>query len=115
MSLRREIKTTFDSIHAPENLVEHMKQELYQKDFHDEEEDAVTGVAPAPRRSFRRFFLYAAACALVCVIGVGSVLSLRDHQNHFNPGTHVVFDSSAEEAPEPETEETTEAPDSRDE
>ncbi len=106
MSLRRDIKNTFDSIHAPEDLVEHMKQDLYQKDFHEEEDDEATGVAPAPKRTFRRFFLYAAACTAVCAVGLFSILSLRDHQNNFHPGKPVVVEPDMEETTEPLTEAT---------
>ncbi len=99
MSIRREIKTAFDTIHAPEDLVESMKQDLYQKDFHEDDEEAVSGVSQVTRRSYKRFLLYGAACAAICLVCGFSLWSLKNNQNDFCPGGPVVVEPTTEEEP----------------
>lgn len=105
MSMRKEIRNAFDQVHAPEDLTERLKQELYQKDFHEDADEMTWQVAEAPKRQLWRYPMYAAAVAAICV-GCGlSVWSLRDQQTDFNPSTTVpvAVDSEYEE-------ETTEPP-----
>ncbi len=107
MSLRKEIKSAYDTVYAPDDLIERLKQDLYQKDFHEEDEEEVSGVADAPRPSFSRIMIYIAACAVLC-IGCGfSVWTLRDKQNEFHPNSPVVVSSGVEDTTET-TENTTE-------
>lgn len=108
MNMRKEIRHAFDHVHAPEELVERMKQELYQKDFHEEVEEVTCEVSEAPRRPVWRYVMYTAASLALC-IGCGlSVWSLRDSQNPMNPGSHVGTTTSTSTTEE--TTETTEAP-----
>ncbi len=103
MNMRDEIKNAFNSVHAPEELVERMKQELYQKDCHEEIEE-IYEVAEAPRRPTWRYAAYIAASLALC-IGCGvSVWNLRGNTAPLNPGTTVPAMTTA-------TEETTTAPD----
>lgn len=88
MNMRDEIKNAFDSVHAPEELVERMKQELYQKDCHEEIEE-ICEVEEAPRRRIWHYAAYIAASLALCV-GCGlSVWNLRDNAGPLNPSTTV--------------------------
>lgn len=97
MSMRKDIQNAFDNVHAPDELVERMKQELYQKDMHEDIEEITFDVKEAPRRNYLRNFGIVAAALAVC-IGCGiTVLQLRE--NPLKPASPVV----------PTTEATTEA------
>lgn len=99
MSMRKDIQNAFDKVHAPDELVERMKQELYQKDLHEDIEEITFSVKQAPRRNYLRGFAIVAAALALC-IGCGvSVLSLRE--NPFNPASSVV--ATTEETTEPDT------------
>ncbi len=99
MNMRKEIQNAFDKVHAPDELVERMKQELYQKDFHCETDEITFQVSEAPRRHIWRYMAYIAAAFALC-IGCGvSVMNM--HENPFNPASPVVTT----------TEETTESTD----
>ncbi len=103
MNMHDEIRKAFDSVHAPEELVERMKQELYQKDCHEEIEE-IYEVAEAPRRPIWRYAAYIAASLALC-IGCGvSVWNLRGNTAPLNPGTTVPAMTTTA------TEETTTAP-----
>lgn len=103
MNMHDEIKKAFNSVHAPDELVERMKQELYQKDCHEEIEE-IYEVTEAPRRPIWRYAAYIAASLALC-IGCGvSVWNLRDNTAPLNPGTTVPAMTTTE------TEETTTAP-----
>ncbi len=101
MNMHKKIKNAFDSVHAPDELVERMKQELYQMDFHEDAEEMTCEAAEAPRRHFWQYALYVAASLALC-IGCGlSVWSLRDSGEPLNPGTTVpVVTSTTEETTE---------------
>ena len=99
MSMRKDIQNAFDNVHAPDELVERMKQELYQKDLHEDIEEITFSVKQAPRRNYLRGFAIVAAALALC-IGCGvSVLSLRE--NPFNPASPVV--ATTEETTEPDS------------
>ena len=103
MSMRKDIQNAFDKVHAPDELVERMKQELYQKDLHEDIEEITFTVKEAPKRNyFRGFAIVAAALALCIGCGV-SVLSLRE--NPFNPASKVV--ATTEETTETNTDNRT--------
>lgn len=113
MSLRKEIKNAYDPVHAPDALVERMKQELYQKDFHEEADEMTWQVAEAPKRNPRSFayiFAYIAATLVLCA-GCGmAVWRMRDQMTDFHPSSHVPVDaSSASDTVTDTTEETTES------
>ncbi len=103
MNMRNEIRHAFDKVHAPDELVERMKQELYQKDFHEELDEVVCEVAEAPRRHILRYVMYTAASLTLCIVCGFSVWSLRDHPNPINPGSQVVS-TPTENTTEPTTE-----------
>ena len=88
MNMRKEIQNAFDKVHAPDELVERMKQDLYQKDLHEDVEEYTFQVTEAPRRHIWRYMAYIAAALALC-IGCGvSVMNMRD--NPFNPASNVV-------------------------
>jgi len=102
MNMRNEIKNAFNSVHAPEELVERMKQELYQKDCHEELVE-ICEVEEAPRPQIWRYAAYIAAALALC-IGCGfSVLSLRDNPSPLNPQTSVPIMTTTEETTESDT------------
>ena len=99
MSMRKDIQNAFDNVHAPDELVERMKQELYQKDLHEDIEEITFTVKQAPRRNYLRYFAFVAAALALC-IGCGvSVLNLRE--NPFKPASPVV--ATTEETTEPDS------------
>ncbi len=100
MNLHDEIQAAFGNIHAPEDAVERMKQELYQKDFHEGEDAITCRVEQAPKRSFWRYPMYVAAALAICTACGLSIWSLRDNQTGFHPSTTI---------PVPATTETTES------
>lgn len=103
MSLHNEIKKAYDQVHAPEALVERMKQELYQKDFHEEADEVTWEVTEAPRIRVGKYFAYIAATLVLCV-GCGmAVWNLNKAE--MQPQTHV---NSSYSVTEEATEETTE-------
>ncbi len=113
MSLHKEIKNAYDQVHAPDALVERMKQELYQKDFHEEADEMTWQVAEAPKRSPRSFahiFAYVAATLVLCAGSGMAVWHMRDQMTDFHPGTNVPMDvSSTSDTMTDTTEETTES------
>lgn len=105
MNMSDEIKRAFDSVHAPEELVERMKQELYQKDFHDSGEEMVCQAVQVPRQHFWRYAAFVAAVFVMCA-GCGlSVWRLNSQVSDFDPHTGVSGVSDPDET-EPTTEYT---------
>lgn len=105
MSLHREIKNAYDQVHAPDELVERLKQELYQKDFHEDAEEVTWQVTEAPRFHIGKYFAYIAATLVLCVGCGAAVWSLKTVD--MQPGTNVTSNYSVTETEET-TEETTE-------
>ncbi len=103
MNIEKEIRNAFDQVHAPETVTERMKQELYQKDFHEEAEEITCQAEDAPKRSLWRYSVYVAAAVAICV-GCGfTAWNMRSEQSNFNPSTTVpVAVESEEETTEPE-------------
>lgn len=103
--MKKEIRQAFDQVHAPDALVERLKQELYQKDFYEDADEVTWQVEEAPRRQFGKYFAYIAATLMLCV-GCGmAVWSLNTVE--IQPGSQVSNVSPVQET-EPTTEETTE-------
>lgn len=99
MNMRKDIKNAFDSVHAPDDLLERLKQELYQKDCHEELEE-ICEVTEAPKPQIGRYVTYIAAALALCV-GCGlSVWSLRDNPSPLNPQTSVPVVMTTEETTE---------------
>ncbi len=70
MSLHKEIRDAYDQVHAPDAVVERMKQELYQKGFHEDAEEVTWQVSEAPRLHIGRYAAYVAA-VLTLTVGCG--------------------------------------------
>lgn len=99
MNMHKDIKNAFDNVHAPDDLVERLKQELYQKDCHEELEE-ICEVTEAPKPQIWKYTAYIAAALALCV-GCGlSVWSLRDNPSPLNPQTSVPVVTTTEETTE---------------
>ena len=88
-----------------------MKRELYQKDYHEmEDELTCEAVRPAKPHGARYVFYIAASLALCAGLGL-SVWSLRDQRTDYKPGTNVQMPavSDVDAATEP-TQNVTEPP-----
>lgn len=89
MSVKRSIQKAYDPIHAPEDVIERMKQELYQKDLNQDEEHEIFHVETAPRLGFVKYFMYTAAAIAVCC-GMGyAYLKAQDYRIDFHPAKAV--------------------------
>jgi hypothetical protein len=100
MNMQEQIKRAYGSVHAPADAVERMKQEIYQKDFHEEGDELICQAVEAPRKRVGRYFFYAAATLMLCV-GCGmTIWNLRDQQSVLNPSTNVSVEESTEETTE---------------
>ncbi|MBQ8079405.1 MAG: hypothetical protein IJ236_05575 [Oscillospiraceae bacterium] len=112
MNLRDEIRRAYDPVKPPEETVERMKQELYQKDFHEDEEELTFIAEEARRPGIRQYFGYFAMTAAVCLV-LGGVIwnGMQEKVNDFHPGSNVNIETTVptEETTE-ETTETTTAP-----
>lgn len=107
MKLKKDIKQAFDQVHAPDALVERLKQELYQKDFYEDADEVTWQVEEAPRRHFGKYFAYIAATFILCA-GCGmAVWSLNTVE--IQPGSQVSSVSPVQDT-EPTTEASTEIP-----
>ncbi|MBR1529616.1 MAG: hypothetical protein IJ642_10010 [Oscillospiraceae bacterium] len=85
MNLRKEIKQAYDSVHAPEDTAEKIRQELYQKDIYDHyethEHDSSHHEPFRQETGFRRYGGFVAAAAVMgLVIGI-SVQSMLARQS----------------------------------
>ncbi len=108
MNLRKEIKQAYNQIHVPADVSERLKQELYQKDFREEEFTEIFQTEEETRPRSGKYFGFIAA-ALVLGIGIGStVWSMLANRSEkvFNPAATVPVEITATET----TEETTTAP-----
>lgn len=95
MSIKRKIWKAYDSVHAPEDVAERMKQELYQMDWNHDAEHEIYRIEPAPRPQFGRYLAYIAAVALVCT-GMGLAFrKAQEYRNEFHPGAQVMMDGDA--------------------
>ncbi len=108
MNMHKEIKEAFGAVHAPEDVTERLKQDLYQMDLHENAEEMTCQAAQAPKGRFLRYPLYAAAAVALCV-GCGlSLWSIQELENPLKPASTVPVVSTT--APEETTEPTTEDP-----
>ena len=109
--MRKEIKHAYDNIHVSDEMTERLKQELYQKDFHEDEISETFEVQEAPRWQFGKYFGFIAA-SIVFGVGIGismwGMLESRSEQV-LNPKSTVPVEITAPAPDTPEeTEETTE-------
>ena len=89
MNMKHEIKRAYDGVHAPRELTERMKRELYQKDLYELEEEITCEAARPAKPHGVRYAFYIAATLMLCT-GLGlSVWGLRDRHTNYNPGTNV--------------------------
>ncbi|HAJ96836.1 MAG TPA: hypothetical protein DCO72_03780 [Ruminococcus sp.] len=89
MSLKKQIKKAYNGVHAPEDLTERLKQELYQKDF-EENSDFEEYQEETPQRpAFLKYLVYIAA---MTAIGIGCVSALNyieQFRTDFRPASRV--------------------------
>lgn len=95
MSIKRNIQRAYDPIHAPEDVIERMKQELYQKDLNQDEEHEIFRVETSPRLGIGKYLLYTAAMIGLCC-GLGYAFQMaQEYRTDFHPG-QAVYTESAE-------------------
>ena len=107
MNLRKEIRQAYDTVHAPEETVEKLKQDLYLKDFHDFTESEAEPFLDAPKqtgiRRYAGFIAAAAVLGLVTGISMQSMLSRRSEEV-FQPAATVPIEVTIPETTEPTSE-----------
>lgn len=89
MSVRKHIQNAYDKVHAPEDVIERMKQELYQKDLHEDAEHEIYRVEEARRPEIGKYLLYIAAVFAVCIGGGLAWNSIQQNRVDFHPGQAV--------------------------
>ncbi len=109
MSLKKQIKKAYNGVHAPEDLTERLKQELYQKDF-EENSDFEEYQEETPQRpAFLKYLIYIAA---MTAIGIGCVSALNyieQFRTDFRPASRVNENPPVSDISEqPAVDETTE-------
>ncbi len=88
MSLKRDIQSAYDQVHAPEEVIERMKRELREKDLRGcMEESTLTPEAARPQ--FWRYAVYVAAVFAVFGCGVLAWQSVQDKRVELHPGSQV--------------------------
>ncbi|MDE6004853.1 MAG: hypothetical protein K2G88_05655 [Oscillospiraceae bacterium] len=101
MNLHKEIKNAYRAIQVSDDMTERLKQELYQKDFHEEESETFI-VEEAPKISIFRYVSFAVAC-IAMGIGIGvsmwNMLAKRN-DNILNPSSTVPVEITATETTE---------------
>ncbi len=112
MSLRKQIKHAYHQIHVPEDVTERLKQELYQKDFQEEEfSDIFQEEEPAQFRFGKYFGFLAAAVVMGVGIGIAASGMMQQRENVFQPAATVPVQVTATENAAEETTETYPVPD----
>lgn len=112
MNLHKEIKNAYRSIQVSDDMTERLKQELYQKDFHEEESETFI-VEEAPRMPIFKYFGFAVAC-ITMGIGIGvSMFNMLAKKNDdiLNPASTVPVEITATEITEETTEPISDIPD----
>lgn len=106
MNLRKEIRQAYDRVHVPEDVSERLKQELYQKDFHEEEEfSEIFQMEEYPERQWGKYLGFIAASVMLGVsIGV-SMWNMLDNRSEevFHPTATIPVERSAETTEESAT------------
>ncbi len=103
-NLRKEIKQAYDTVHAPEEAVEKLKQELYLKDFQDFTESPEETVTE--HTGLRRYAGFIAAAAVLGLVVGLSIQSISDCQNEeiLQPAATVPVQVTVSESTEPTSE-----------
>ena len=104
MNMRKEIKQAYQHIHAPEDVTERLKQELYQKNFHEEDFTEYFQEEEPPKAPFGKYFGFLSAVAVLGLcIGISLWnLSAYRQEEVFQPASTVPVEVTET------TEETTE-------
>lgn len=108
MNLRKEIHQAYDTVQVPKEVTERLKQQLYQKDFYQEEEVEIEefDMQTPPKKPILKYFCVGAAAAgmIVCMsLSIWHILN--QHANEaFRPASTVPIEIVTTE----ETTETTE-------
>lgn len=105
MNLRKEIKNAYHTIQVPDDMAERLKQELYQKDFHEQESETFF-VEEAPKVPVFKYFSFAAVCVAMGIgIGISTWNMLaQKSENVFNPASTVPVEMTETETTEESTE-----------
>lgn len=96
MSLKRKLHQAYDPIHAPEETVERLKQELYQREQNGDAEIEFYDVEEAPRRpAFLKYVVYVAAVAALFACGAGFWKSAQEQRIELHPASQAVTETMA--------------------
>jgi len=108
MNLRKEIHQAYDKIQVPEEVTERLKQQLYQKDFYQEEETDTEefNMQKTPKKSILKYLgVGAVAAGMIVCMSLSIWHILIQHTNEvLHPASTVPIEIVTTE----ETTETTE-------
>ncbi len=105
MNLRKEIHQAYDHIHVPEEVSEKLKQELYQKDFREEELGEFQEEIFSGKRSGKYLSFVAASIILGVTVSV-TMWGMLDHRSEdvLKPAATVPVEYTSETETPTETE-----------
>ncbi|MBE6876566.1 MAG: hypothetical protein E7496_07570 [Ruminococcus sp.] len=97
MNMRKEIKQAYQHIHVSDDMTERMKQELYQKDFHEEEFTENFQEDEIPQSLLRKHFGFLSAVAVlgICIGICLWNLSAYRQEEVFQPSATVPVEKIA--------------------
>lgn len=93
MNLRNKLKSAYDQVHAPEDVTDRLKQELYQKDLNGDAETEVFLVEEAKRPAVGQYVLYIAAVFALCLCVGIFWKNIQGSRNILHPGSQVIVES----------------------
>ena len=106
MNLHKEIKQAYRNIRVPDDVTERLKQELYQKDFREEDFTELLPEEEPQKAPFGKYFGFLSAVAVLGVcIGI-SLWNLSAHRADevFQPSATVPVEITVTETTETSTE-----------
>ena len=95
MNLRQKLQSAYDPVHAPEDVTERLKQELYQKDINGDAETEISIVREKKRPPLMQYAVSIAAVLALCC-GAGWLWQYaRQNRNPIRPQSQVIVESAA--------------------
>lgn len=95
MSLKNQIHDAYDKVHAPEEVIERLKQELHRKETSEDAEHEIYRVARRTRPHIGGHILYIAAVVAVCIGAGAAWQSVQQYRNPIRPGMAIYTESPA--------------------
>lgn len=97
MSLKNQIHDAYDKVHAPEEVIERLKQELHRKETSKDAEHEIYRVARKSRPQLGGHMMYIAAVIAVC-FGAGIAWqSIQQYRNPIRPGMAVYTEAPSDD------------------